>query len=307
MRARLLGALPALLTAATMVVAPTAHAQTPTPSPTATATASQTPPAPTASPPAATPTPTPTATPTPTVTPTPTPDPEDEKKARLRERTVVKRVYRDYRQDGEINSCKHSRKALRRTLESISDEFDADFPDFKPAVKAAIKDWDKERCEQEEAEAEATPTPTTPPSTSTPAPTTTPAPPPSTSDTLPDLDDDNDNDGSGAIPPSNTPSPPSEGDVQPVQPTTTPVPTPTPTPPAEAELVVTRPEAQDANLMVPAILLAAALLGLAGAGATAIYARRTGRLGSWGDAWREASYRAAGAWGDFSDWLRVGR
>ena len=305
MRARVLRAVLALLAVATMVVAlaSSAFAQDPTPVPSATATATQTEPTPI-------PVPTPTATPTPTVTPTPTPDPEEEKKAKLRERLVVKRVYRDYRRDGRIDNCEHTRKALKRTLESISDDFDADFPDFREAVKAAIKDWDKDRCA---AEAAATPTPTaTPAPTSTPAPTAVPTTPPSSSGTLPDLnnDDDNDNGGQGgAVPPSDTPTPPSEGDVVPVQPTATPTPTPTPaaTPPAEAQLVVTRPSAQDANLLVPALLLAVALLGLAGAGAAAIYARRTGRLGGWGHAWREASYRATGAWGDFSDWLRLGR
>jgi hypothetical protein len=54
-------------------------------------------------------------------------------------------------------------------------------------------------------------------------------------------------------------------------------------------------------------MLAAALLGLAAAGGAAIYARRTGRLAGWGHSWREAGYRASGAWGDFSDWLRLGR
>jgi hypothetical protein len=295
MRVRVLGV---LLAAATMVVvvATAAMAQTP-PAPTATATQTVTP----------SPTPTPTATPSPT--PSPTPDPEDEKKAKLRKRKVVKRVYRDYRDDGRIDNCRHSRKALKRTLQSISDEFDADFPDFREAVKAAIKDWDKNRCERE---AEPTPTPT-PSATATPVPTaapTTPPPPPSTSGTLPDLgDNDNgdDNHGGSVAPPSSSPSPPSEGDVQPVQPTTTPTPVPTATPPAEAQLAVTRPHAQDADLAVPGLLLAAALLGLAAAGGTALYARRTGRLQGWGHAWREASYRATGAWGDFSDWLRLGR
>ena len=130
---------------------------------------------------------------------------------------------------------------------------------------------------------------------------------------MPDLGGNDHNNGNGgagnggAAPPSKTPTPPSEGDVAPVQPTATPTPTPTPTPPAEAQLVVTRPHAEDANLTVPALLLAAALLGLAAAGGTAIYARRTGRLQGWGHAWREASYRATGAWSDFSDWLRLGR
>jgi hypothetical protein len=82
---------------------------------------------------------------------------------------------------------------------------------------------------------------------------------------------------------------------------------PTATPPAEAELAVGRPRPQDADLTGPLILLALALLGLAAAGGSAIYARRTGHLAGWGHAWREASYRATGAWGDFSDWLRLGR
>jgi hypothetical protein len=79
------------------------------------------------------------------------------------------------------------------------------------------------------------------------------------------------------------------------------------TPPAAAELAVGRPQPQDADLTGPLILLALALLGLAAAGGSAIYARRTGHLAGWGHAWREAGYRATGAWGDFSDWLRLGR
>jgi hypothetical protein len=296
MRARVLGVLLAVATMS-VVLAAAAFAQAPT----ATATATQT----------VTPTPTPTPTVTPTVTPTPTPDPAEEKKAALRKRKVVKRVYRDYRDDGRIDNCQHSRKALKRTLQSISDAFEADFPDFREAVKAAIKDWDKNRCERE---AEATPTPTaTPAPTSTPVPTTTPIPttPPSTSGSLPGLGSGNGN-GSGGGNHSggatSTPTPPGEGDVLPVQPTATPTPTVTATPAApEDQLVVTKPNADDANLAVPGLLLAAALLGLAGAGGTALYARRTGRLQGWSHAWREASYRATGAWGDFSDWLRLGR
>jgi hypothetical protein len=91
-----------------------------------------------------------------------------------------------------------------------------------------------------------------------------------------------------------------------VQPAPTPAPaTPAPAP-QDAQLVVTRPD-EDASLLLPMLLLAAALLGLAVAGGSAIAARRDGRLAGWGHAWREAGYRATGAWGDFSDWLRVGR
>jgi hypothetical protein len=68
---------------------------------------------------------------------------------------------------------------------------------------------------------------------------------------------------------------------------------------------VTRP-AGDRSLLVPALLLAAALLGAALLTASVLAARR-GRFAGWGHAWREASYRATGAWGDFGDWLRLGR
>jgi hypothetical protein len=295
MRARVLGALVAV---AAIVAALSAAAMAQTPAATATATATATP--------------TPTATATPTVTPTPTPDPEAAKKARLRKRKVVKRVYRDYRQDGRIDNCDHSRKALQRTLESISDQFDADFPDFREAVKAAIKDWDKERCEQEAAQATPTASPSPSPSptaTSTPSPTATAAPttspaPTTGAGTIPPSGGNNKGSG-GTTTPKKTPTP-SEGDVAPVQPTVTPSPVPTATPPAEAQLVVTRPDG-DSNLLVPALLLAAALAGLGIVGGITIYARRTGRLPEWSQAWREAGYRATGAWGDFSDWLRLGR
>ena len=89
------------------------------------------------------------------------------------------------------------------------------------------------------------------------------------------------------------------------EPTPSPVATPAP-PPAEAQLVVTRP-GDDASLLVPALLLALALLGLAAAAATVLLGRNGGPFGRWHDACREAAYRATGAWGDFGDWLRVGR
>jgi hypothetical protein len=249
------------------------------------------------------PTPTPTATPTPSPTPTPEEIEEAERKEKLRKRKIVRRVYADFRRDGRIDNCDHSRTALKRTLESITDEFDADFPDFREAVKAAIKDHDKERCE----EPEPTPTPT-PSATATPAPTPAPtaAPPPPAVDDgdLPDVEDDR---GGAAPPPSKDkpPPPPTESDVAPVQPTATPSPAATTPPPAEPQLAVVRP-AGDRDLTVPALLLAIALIGLALLAASALAARR-GRFAGWGHAWREASYRATGAWGDFSDWLRLGR
>jgi hypothetical protein len=258
--------------------------------------------------PTVTPVPTVTPTPTPTVTPEPTPTPAEEKQAKLRKRKVVRRVRRDFRDNGRIDNCKHSRLALKRTLQSISEQEDIDFPDFREAVKAAIKDWDKKVC------VFATPTPAPTPAPTTAAPTPAPTTAPSTdSGGLPGFGgngNNNDNDsGSGSSPPvpEVTATPPGEGDVAPVQPEPTAVPvTPAPAP-QDAQLVVTRPD-EDTSLLLPALLLAAALLGLAVAGGSALAARRgDGRLAGWGHAWREAGYRATGAWGDFSDWLRVGR
>jgi hypothetical protein len=55
------------------------------------------------------------------------------------------------------------------------------------------------------------------------------------------------------------------------------------------------------------MMLAIALLGLLFAGLSAVAARRTGRLAGVDQAWREAAFRASGAWSDFADWLRRGR
>jgi hypothetical protein len=260
----------------------------------------------------ATPSPTVEATPTPEPTPTPEEIEEAERKEKLRKRKVVRRVYQDYQRDGRIDNCDHSRTALKRTLESISDEFDTDFPDFREAVKAAIKDHDQERCEQQaEPEPTATPTPSaTPAPTSTPAPTTTAVPP--ADDGGLDFGGGGGTGGSGgdASPPptlDEEPPPATEEDVAPVQPEATPAPTAVPAPaPAEPQLAVVRPDG-DSNLLLPAILLAAALAGLALLAASALAARRGGRLAGWGHALREAGYRATGAWGDFGDWLRLGR
>ena len=266
-----------------------------------------------------TPTPTPTVTPTPTPTATPTPEEieEAERKEALRKRKIVRRVYADYQDNGRIDNCDHTRTALKRTLESITEEFDTDFPDFREAVKAAIKAHDNERCEREREEAEATPTPspTASPSPPTTTPTTPPAatsPPPLSTDSgdVPDFDSGGAAGGgsgnSGGTPKPPKAAPPSESDITPVQPEATPAPTVVPPTTAAPQLAVVRPDG-DSNLLLPAILLAAALAGLGLLGASALAARRSGHLAGWGHSLREASYRASGAWGDFGDWLRLGR
>jgi hypothetical protein len=239
----------------------------------------------------ATPAPAPTPTPTPTATPTPEP---------VKQTKYTRRVYRDFKRDGVIAACDHTRKTLRKTIKTIRPQFEDAYPDFRDAVKAAIKQWDRKRCTAVSHGAPTpTPTPTPPPA---PAPTTVPAP---------------------VTPPSN-PTPPSAG-VLPIPkprtrtPTPTPsatvppAPTPTPTPVVppsaaqqEAQAVVARPDSPR-SLLVPGILGALVLLGAAGAGGSALLGARSARFAGVGHAWREAAFRAGTTWGDFTDWLRLGR
>jgi outer membrane biosynthesis protein TonB len=284
-RARMTRALSRLVlgTMVVLVAPAAAPAQVPTLTPTVTPTA----------------TPSPTATPAPSVTPTPTatPTPEPEKKTKR-----IRRVYRDYERDGIIRACDHTRKLLRKTLKTITPEFEDSYPDFRDAVRAAIKQWDKDRCQTKPTDEQggATPTPTPAP-TSTPAPPApTPTPAPATPAPTPD---------SGALPGTGsdpTPGPTPEATVTPV-----PTATPTPVPPStaaqqEARAVVSRPGDQR-SLLVPAILLGLVALGAAGAGGSALLGGRSERFAAVGQAWREAAFRASGTWGDFTDWLRLGR
>jgi hypothetical protein len=115
--------------------------------------------------------------------------------------------------------------------------------------------------------------------------------------------------------PAPTPKPPSKHDVVPLTPSPSPAPPATTPPPAEPSgpppaptLVYTN---ADDGLPV-SILVLAGLLALLALLALAYAALR--RLG-WGDerlagvrrAWHEAAFRAGGTWGDFADWMRVGR
>src|SRR5215217_908366 len=224
---------------------------------------------------------------------------------------AVKKVYRDYRDDGVIEACDHTRKALQRTLDDLAPEEDVETPDLRPALEAAIEQLEEEDCP------EPTPTPTPNP-TATPAPTSTPAPAPTT-----DPDDS-----LGAVPPptggnddgGGSPNPPSSEDVAPLDPEVTPVPpatTPAPgAPPAtEPSGPAATPEPvygnEDDGVPLTLLILAglAALLAL-----LALLYAALSRLG-WGErqltgirrAGREAAFRAGGTWGDFADWMRVGR
>src|SRR3954454_5305652 len=104
----------------------------------------------------------------------------------------VKAVYKDYRGDGLIDVCDHTREVLQETLDGIEAAFDRDFPDFREAVKAGIQRHDKGKCDDAEATATATATPT---ATATSTETASPD-----SGELPPATDDGG--GSGSLPPA---------------------------------------------------------------------------------------------------------
>jgi hypothetical protein len=227
----------------------------------------------------------------------------------------VKKVYRDYQDDGVIEACDHTQRALQRTLDELPPEADVDTPDLRPALEAAIEQVEQDNCP------EPTPTPTpTPSATTAPAPTSTPAP------TAPPADTGGDDDSLGTAPApggggggGGGSQPPSSDDVTPLDPEVTPVPpatTPAPgTPPAEPSGPAATPspvyDNPDDRLPVALLVLGglAALLAL-----LALLYALLSKLG-WAErplsrvrrAWREAAFRVGGTWGDFADWIRVGR
>jgi hypothetical protein len=223
---------------------------------------------------------------------------------------AVDKVLRDYRDDGVIEACDHTRQALRDTLKDLPPEADIETPDLRPALEAGIEQVKADECE---AEPEPTPSPTP---TQTPAPAQTPAP------TAVPTPDDGGDDSLGTV----TPPPSDDGgagtpgadDVTPLEPEVTPVPpaaTPAPAvvPPAEPSGTPPPPAYANADDSVPVSLLVLAGV-LALVALVALLYAVLSRLG-WGErrlsgvrrAWDEARFRAGGTWGDFADWLRVGR
>ena len=224
----------------------------------------------------------------------------------------VQKVYRDYRDDGKIEACDHTKKALQRTLDDLPEEADVETPDLRPILEAAIEQVEDGDCPEPTPTATATPSATASPvPTASPIPTTTPAPTTDPDDSL----------GSVTPPPGGggKDDPPGKQDVTPLDPSVTPVPpatTPAPAvPPAEPTGPAATPEPVYGNEDddVPLALLILAGLAALVALAALLYAALS-RLG-WGEptlertrrAWREAAFRAGGTWGDFADWIRVGR
>jgi hypothetical protein len=262
--------------------------------------------------PTITPTVTPTVSPTPvpTVTPTPTPVPPSKRSK------SVKKVYKDYRDDGVIEACDHTKKALKKTLKELDPAADVDTPDLRPALEAAIEQHHKAGCDRngdgKVNSQDVKPGPTgsngsngTPSPTPTVVPTVVPTPipttPPSTGTVKP-------------VPPPKH-SPPTKGDVVPLTPAPTPAPPAAVPPAAEPSGPAPTPSVvyRNGDDPVPISLLVLAgvlaLLALLALGYVALT-----RLG-WADerlarprrAWREAAFRTGGTWADFSDWIRVGR
>jgi hypothetical protein len=224
---------------------------------------------------------------------------------------AVKKVYRDYRDDGIIEACDHTEKALQKTLDDLAPEEDVETPDLRPALEAAIEQLQDEDC----PEPTPTPTPTaTPAPSSTPAPTSTPAP--SNDDSLGSVTPPgggNGGGGGGANPPSSKDVTPLDPSVTPVPPATTPAPAAPPAAEPSGPSATPAPTYRNADDGVPlSLLVLAGLLALLALLAL-LYAALS-RLG-WGERWltrirragREATFRAGGTWGDFADWIRVGR
>ena len=224
----------------------------------------------------------------------------------------VKKVYRDYRDDGAIEACDHTQDALQKTLDGLPPEADVDTPDLRPALEAAIEQVQQNDCP------EPTPSPTPSPSPAPPPPASTPAPvAPDTGgndDSLgtipPPGGNDNDDGGGNTTPPGSDDVTPLDPEVTPVPPATTPAPPPLEPsgPEATPSPVYDNPDDKFpiALLVLGGLAVLLALLAL-------LYAALS-RLG-WGERWltrvrragREAAFRAGGTWGDFADWIRVGR
>jgi hypothetical protein len=211
-------------------------------------------------------------------------------------------VYRDFEDDGFLDACSHEEDALQEVLDDIDAETDAATPDFRPKVEAALAERQAGDCGDEPADDEE------------------------------DLAggsaaDDPSGGGSGSAAVEEEPAggtggtggtaPPTADDVDPLPPEITPVPEATPVPAAVPAAPAVPPTTavayRNENDDVPLALLA--LAGLLGALALVALAYALLSRVAWVDdrlagtrrAWREAGFRAGGTWGDFTDWLRLGR
>lgn len=215
----------------------------------------------------------------------------------------AQRVYDDYRSDGRIDPCRHTADVYRDTIKQIDDALEEESPAFKPATEAALEAREGEPCNGEAPAGSGSGTGSTgstadPGSPGSTAPEIGSGPP--VEGSVPVVPDDQVAGDGGAAP-----APPAEpstgGSAAPAAPAA---------PPAGSleQVMVNRPHTgTPLGLLIAVALLAAALL----AWLAALAARRFGwgeeRLAGARHAWGEATFRAGGTWGDFLDWVRLGR
>jgi hypothetical protein len=222
----------------------------------------------------------------------------------------AQKIYDDYRSDAAIVVCDHTVAAYRRTLREITPDIEEESPAFRPAVEAALQDRreGKKGCDEGPAGSSggsegavggspsggsgsggsgsrAPVAPVAPVAPKVPAPVKpvpvkpAPAAPPPTARA--------------------TPAP----TVAPAPPVTSSAP-----PPASEPVLLSHPhQGTPVGLLIALGLLGVALL----LGLLAVASNRFGwggeRLAGARHAWGEAAYRASGTWGDFLDWVRLGR
>lgn len=218
----------------------------------------------------------------------------------------AQRVYDDYRTDAAIRPCDHTIKAYRRTLREITPVIEEETPAFRPAVEAALRErekgagncaapGDEQQDEDNGGAAAGGGQPSPPAQTPAPAPATpAPAKPAPAQPAKPAPAQPNT---------AATPEPTPTATVAPAPPVTSSAPAPT-----TAPVLLDRPhEGTPTGLLIALGLLALTLLAVV----LALAARHFGwggeRVAGARHAWGEAAYRAGGTWGDFVDWVRLGR
>jgi len=195
-------------------------------------------------------------------------------------------VFKDYTNDGRIDPCKHSAKALAQAKDDVPPDIEQYAPDFPEALDEAIEARARGKCRRAARE-------------------TAPAPPPTATTGTP-----------AAPPPSGTTGATGSTGAATASPGEPPAPAATNGPAgAPSDDAITRAAAgdrsSDSGAPAPLIFLAvlAGLLALGGA------AYGIARWRAWEPPWAlrtrhalgEAGWRASATWADFTDWLRLGR
>jgi hypothetical protein len=213
----------------------------------------------------------------------------------------AQKVYDDYRTDAAIQPCDHQVATYRRTLRQITPDIEEETPAFRPAVEAALRELQRGKgaCvgpggSDDQDGGSAAPGGSADPAAPAPvAPAPAPAKPP-------------------AVKPAPAPAPSGEAPAPAATPTPTVAPAPpvtssAPVPPSDPVLLDRPRDGTPVGLWIALGLLALTALAVL----LALAARRLGwgeeRLAGTRHAWGEAAYRAGGTWGDFLDWVRLGR